>query len=37
MAGPQIVNLGMAEGAADCVIGQNVRSVHHADDRNSNR
>lgn len=32
MAGLQIVNMGMAGGAADCVIGLNVGTVR-ADDR----
>jgi hypothetical protein len=35
MGGLQIVNTGTAEGAVDCVIELNVRSVH-ADDRDGN-
>jgi hypothetical protein len=33
MAGLQIVNTGMAEGAVDCVI-ENMRRSVHADDHN---
>lgn len=35
MVGLQIVNMDMVEGAADCVIGLNVRNVR-ADDRDRN-
>lgn len=35
MGGLQTVNTGTAEGAVDCVIERNVRSVH-ADDRDGN-